>query len=187
MTASFLQRLKTLPNQLTFLRLASVPVLWALAILHLKIAFAVVLAIAGLTDALDGYFARKLRIASAWGAKFDSLADNTVGASMIAWIWLLLPDMVHAHPFSIALVIILFVLTVAICLIKFGTTPAYHLYTNKLGALLLYPFVICSLVFGINEWFFYATISIITLGLLEEIAMTLALKQATTDRKSVFR
>ena len=78
MSHSSLKTFTTLPNFLTLLRLLCVPVLWALALHSMKNPFALLLIIAGLTDILDGYFARKFRQETAFGCWFDSLADNTL-------------------------------------------------------------------------------------------------------------
>ena len=85
--------IKSLPNQLTFLRVLSIPILWLFALLQFKVAFVIVFAFAALTDILDGYLARRLKKESDFGAWFDSLADNIIAASLIFWIWLLLPEL----------------------------------------------------------------------------------------------
>jgi cardiolipin synthase len=70
--------LQYLPNSLTFLRLLlAVP----LGILILKGEFSLALAVgllAGITDALDGFFARRLGACSRFGAALDPIADKTL-------------------------------------------------------------------------------------------------------------
>ena len=53
--------------------------------------------ISGLTDALDGWLARKLRCESAFGAKLDSVADLLFYAVMI---FRILPILVSIFPIS---------------------------------------------------------------------------------------
>ncbi len=63
-----------LPSALTALRLASIP--WLLQALnqHQQARAIAILLLAGLTDILDGYLARKLDVCSTWGAYFDASA-----------------------------------------------------------------------------------------------------------------
>ena len=74
--------LKQLPNSLTFLRLLlAVPI--GLLILREQFELALWLgALAGLTDALDGYLARKLDAYSRLGAILDPIADKTMVTSI---------------------------------------------------------------------------------------------------------
>jgi CDP-diacylglycerol--glycerol-3-phosphate 3-phosphatidyltransferase len=73
---ALLKHLGQLPNQLTAIRLALVPLLWILALTEHTFYLGLGVALACLTDALDGIVARKLNLVSDFGARFDSLADN---------------------------------------------------------------------------------------------------------------
>ena len=68
-----------LPNKLTVLRIALVPVFMVLAYLpfpgHMYAALAVFI-LASLTDFLDGHLARKLNLITDFGKFMDSLADK---------------------------------------------------------------------------------------------------------------
>lgn len=65
-----------LPNTLTLARLSAVPlVIWLIASQRLHFAFWLFVA-AGLTDALDGYLARRLNQRTRLGAYLDALADK---------------------------------------------------------------------------------------------------------------
>jgi CDP-diacylglycerol--glycerol-3-phosphate 3-phosphatidyltransferase len=68
-----------LPNTLTLLRLALIPVFVLLFYLPFKwvnLACTVVFTVAALTDLLDGYLARRLGQTSAFGAFLDPVADK---------------------------------------------------------------------------------------------------------------
>lgn len=83
----------TLPNLLTLARLASVPILVLVFFLPFKsspLIAAVIFAIAGVTDAFDGYLARKMKLTSRFGAFIDPVADKL----MVAVALMLL---VHGH------------------------------------------------------------------------------------------
>ena len=69
-------QLRTLPNLLSLLRLALVPVFLYLIVSGQPIAAFLVLVIASITDWLDGYFARKLNQVTRIGALLDPAADR---------------------------------------------------------------------------------------------------------------
>jgi len=75
------QRFFTVPNQVTFLRLAFLPLFLALVFYdHYRWALAV-LVIAGCSDALDGLLARRLNQRTALGAYLDPIADKLLLSS----------------------------------------------------------------------------------------------------------
>ena len=78
------------PNLLTLLRMAVVP-LFVIALLNGEVGKALVLfAVAGLTDALDGFVARVFKQTSVLGAYLDPIADKLLITS--AYIMLSLPN-----------------------------------------------------------------------------------------------
>lgn len=79
-------RILTIPNLITFARLALLPVLlWMLAIRRFEAAFWLFLA-ASLGDGLDGFLARRLNQRSRLGALLDPIADKLTILG-IAWIF----------------------------------------------------------------------------------------------------
>ncbi|MDR0283502.1 MAG: CDP-alcohol phosphatidyltransferase family protein [Propionibacteriaceae bacterium] len=71
-------RVWTVPNVLSFIRLAGIPVfLWFLLGAKLDGVAVAVLAVSGVTDFLDGYFARKWRQVSRLGQVLDPIADRS--------------------------------------------------------------------------------------------------------------
>lgn len=75
------QRFLTVPNQLTFLRMAFLPLFLALVFYgHYRWALAV-LVIAGCSDGLDGLLARRLNQRTALGAYLDPIADKLLLSS----------------------------------------------------------------------------------------------------------
>lgn len=93
-----------LPNILTLIRVATIPVLVAAFYLPFKgsnMVAAVLFLAAGLTDWLDGYLARKLGQTSPFGAFLDPVADKLIVAVALlmlvqqhATLWLTAPAMV---------------------------------------------------------------------------------------------
>ena len=81
----------TLPNQLTTLRIILVPVFVVLLLQKdpwLKLVGVIVFAIASLTDAYDGYHARKYGETTRLGAFLDPLADKLlITAAFLLYVW----------------------------------------------------------------------------------------------------
>ncbi|GFR48704.1 hypothetical protein Agub_g10660 [Astrephomene gubernaculifera] len=80
------QPLMTLPNILTFFRLLLVPVLlgvWELSHRLTPSLCAVIFIAASVTDYFDGYLARKLKIATVFGAFLDPVADKIMVATAL--------------------------------------------------------------------------------------------------------
>ncbi|KXZ50063.1 hypothetical protein GPECTOR_18g42 [Gonium pectorale] len=80
------QPLMTIPNVLTFFRLLLVPVLLAVWELRYKLTptiCAVIFIAASVTDYFDGYLARKLKIATVFGAFLDPVADKIMVATTL--------------------------------------------------------------------------------------------------------
>ncbi|HUI95376.1 MAG TPA: CDP-alcohol phosphatidyltransferase family protein [Xanthobacteraceae bacterium] len=71
-----------LPNLITIARILMVPVVvWAIASREMQIAFLLFLA-AGVSDAVDGFLAKRLGMASELGAHLDPLADKALIVSI---------------------------------------------------------------------------------------------------------
>jgi cardiolipin synthase len=72
----------SIPNIITLFRILLVPVIvWAIASNEMEIAFAIFV-IAGLSDAVDGFLAKRFDMASELGALLDPLADKALLVSI---------------------------------------------------------------------------------------------------------
>ena len=80
------KELFTLPNQLTFFRIVSVPVIVALMLENtpvLDIAAALLFLLASITDLVDGWLAKKYNMQSKIGVLIDPLADKLLVISIL--------------------------------------------------------------------------------------------------------
>ena len=86
------------PNALTAIRIALIPALVVVYYLPYRSAHpaaAMIFALAGITDWLDGYFARRLQQTSAFGAVADPVADKLIIATALV---LLVADAATQRP-----------------------------------------------------------------------------------------
>jgi cardiolipin synthase (CMP-forming) len=76
------ERLLSIPNLITLARILSVPVMvWAIVTGWMLVAFLLFLA-AGVSDAIDGYLAKRFGMTSELGAYLDPLADKALIVSI---------------------------------------------------------------------------------------------------------
>jgi cardiolipin synthase (CMP-forming) len=80
--------IQSLPNLLSIARLAIAPYLfWALWRGHFSAALVAIL-VAGITDGLDGYLARRLKVSSRTGEVLDPIADKVLLSGAFVALWL---------------------------------------------------------------------------------------------------
>lgn len=124
-----------MPNLLSGARIALMPALLLAAILGSRTWFIVILAISLSTDALDGFFARRLNAYTDLGRKLDSAADYVTlltGAAGIALLW---PDIMHRElPWVIAGLCAFFAVLV-FGFMRFGRALGYHTWATKVLAM----------------------------------------------------
>ena len=146
--AQVTDRVITIPNIVSFIRLAAIPVFWWLLLAEDNVAGATILfALIATTDWIDGFLARALNQVSKLGKSLDPVADrlmifSAVVAGLIAGI---------VPPFiGIALVIreaYMAVVTVYLVSTKAGTLEVRYL--GKIATFLVYSSI---------GWFYFAAI-----------------------------
>jgi CDP-diacylglycerol--glycerol-3-phosphate 3-phosphatidyltransferase len=174
-----------LPNFLSSLRLGFVPVLLMLAYAGEAKIFLVCLIVSLLTDTFDGFLARRFNATTALGAKLDSYADLATTLAMPPCAWWLRPEVVRAEAVAIGLLLGLYVAAHGACLLKFRRVPCYHCWTGKVAATAaMIEFVI--LFAGGPGWTLWLLVPFVALASLEEIGITLVLREWRTDVPSLW-
>jgi len=176
----------SIPNLLSLLRLALVPVLIALAAAGQVDWFLALLAISLVSDVLDGYLARKLQQASELGARLDSWADMLTYAAMIFGLYLIWPLIFEEQAIYLFAATLSYILPVILALSRFGSFPSYHTWGAKLAAVLIAP-AYYLLILSDNQLFFRAVIIFHVLVAVEEMAITLILKYPKTNVGSIIK
>ena len=120
-------RVLTIPNLLSFFRLALVPVFLVLVIGRQDAAALVVLIVSSVTDFLDGYLARRLNQVSRLGQLLDPAADRLyIFAALIGLAWRdLLPWWLVAV--IVGRDVMLLVLGIVLASHGYGPLPVHHL------------------------------------------------------------
>lgn len=174
----------SIPNLLSLLRLALVPVLVVAACLNEDQLFLLLLGICLLSDMLDGYFARKLQQVTEFGARLDSWADMATYAMMILGLNLIWPTIFNQQFLYLVAATLSYVLPVVVALVRFSSFPSYHTWGAKLAAVLIAP-AFYLLVLYDEQTFFRLVIIFHVLVAMEEIAITMMLKNPKTNVASI--
>jgi len=178
------QAMHHLPNILSALRLGSIPLLLWLAWTGHPLAFLVILLAAILSDALDGWLARRLGATSAVGVRLDSLADYGVYIAVPLAGWWLWPHIVVRETFWFALVVVGYALPGALALLRFHRLSSYHTWSAKLAVALL-SVAVLVLFAGGPAWPLHIGAPVALLAGLEQGAITLLAHRPRDDIPSI--
>jgi CDP-diacylglycerol--glycerol-3-phosphate 3-phosphatidyltransferase len=174
----------TVPNALSLLRIALVPLLLALAAGGYTYAFTALLALSFATDVLDGFLARRLGQTSTLGAQLDSWGDFAVYASLPLCAWWLVPDAFARNVTFFALIAGSVLVPPVIALLKFRRASAYHTWLVKIAALLVGVSLIVLFAGGL-EWPLRLATPVSVIAAAEEIAITCVLRAPASNVRSL--
>ncbi|WP_294729906.1 CDP-alcohol phosphatidyltransferase family protein [uncultured Faecalibaculum sp.] len=180
-----LQRILTLPNLITCIRIAgALALIW---MVPFSPAFYTTYLICGLSDGLDGFAARVTGQTSEFGRHLDSVADlvlygtvflkllPAMTASLAGWIWIWL-----------AAAVILRLMVYALIAIRFRKFAATHTWLDKLSSILVFlvPF---SIEPGWQDWGCSLALFAATAASLEELIMFAGSSQYDPSRRTVLQ
>lgn len=122
---------KYLPNFITSLRIIGTACL--LFIDPLTTLFYAVYTLSGVSDVLDGFLARKLKVTSELGSKLDSIADLLLYAVMLIKIFpVLLKKLPVKIWIAVGAVLVLRLSSYLVAAVKYHRFASLHTYFNKL-------------------------------------------------------
>lgn len=154
-----------LPNALSMMRIALVPVWLALAVLERaralegepvrRAALVALLVIVGATDMLDGFLARRFALTTNLGATLDAVADKLATVAAVTFLAFFAPPGLTALPLWLwgALVLRDLVLGAGFLVIwrKHRTVAVEHRWHGRLSTLLLFVNVVAACA-GAPAW-----------------------------------
>jgi CDP-diacylglycerol---glycerol-3-phosphate 3-phosphatidyltransferase len=176
---------RQLPNALSGLRIALVPVLLWLAWTQRPTAFLLLFAFSLSTDLADGFLARRMHTGSELGAKLDSWGDLATYAvfPLCAW-WAFRAQVVNELVFVVAAVVA-FAAPTLVGLAKFHRITSYHTRLAKAVAIVMGVGLILYLGFDLPR-VFQAAVLFLLVEALEEIAITAVLPEWRANVPSFF-
>jgi len=178
-----------IPNILSLARLVVfLPFLWMLAIRGQPAWLGAVLIPALLTDAADGWLARALDQVTALGARLDSIADNTLLVSAVAWLAMLRPEVLAGRAGTmLTLSVGLWAAAITIGWIRFRRFANLHLYSHKISAGVGGAFLVVAFLYGFVPWLFYMAATASCLASVESITLLLKRDRVNEHMGSIFR
>ncbi|MDO5724860.1 MAG: CDP-alcohol phosphatidyltransferase family protein [Tissierellia bacterium] len=147
----------TLPNMITIFRLILVPVFWILFKLFDRIDLCIIVfMVAGVSDVLDGYLARKLDQITKLGTMLDPLADKLMNLSLL--LMLSIKNIIPQWIFIIILLkeILMIGLGIYIYLFKIDWIIPSNIF-GKIATASLYIYAVSWLIFK-NDFSYYLLI-----------------------------
>ena len=185
--AGLLAYLSSPPNLLTGLRLASIPVLWVLAMQGRDHLLGYGLGLAFATDLLDGPLARRMGRTSELGSRTDSLADHLLATSTVAWLFLLRPSFFEHHAGPLLGWAALALFTLGVAWVRFRRFVDLHLYSSKAAVFLAYTMAVGMLATGhFHEWHFRLAFAAAVFAALESLAVLLTRPDPDEHGGSIF-
>lgn len=148
-------------DHLTAFRLLALPALWALALTGHGVALGIGLALAGLTDVLDGPVARRTGRSTRFGSQLDSIADLLLMGSTVAWMALLRPAFLVENAIALLVWAGIGIAALVVLWVRFGRFGDLHLYSAKAAGVVGYVFAVWLFIFGDYSPAFWA----LTIGL----------------------
>lgn len=137
------EKFKDLPNSITVMRMVGTVSL--LFTKPMSLLFYIVYTIAGLTDVLDGFIARKFKVTSEFGAKLDSIADLMFYSVMLILLIPVLWVRLNKSIWIAVLIALVFRLTAYILsAVKLKEFASSHTVLNKITGLCVFavPFIL---------------------------------------------
>lgn len=185
MTSSTVKR--NIPNVITSLRIVGTVLLLRAELLSLR--FFILYAITGITDALDGFLARKLKVSSSFGAKLDSISDllfyTVLLIRLLPTLWdVLLPQ--YYIWYVVALTVALRLFCYGYVAFKYKCFSSMHTYLNKLTGLVVFCVPFALLASDPKPWC-WVVVAVATLASLEELLMQLLSKKYQMGKKTLLQ
>ena len=172
---------RKIPNILTVLRMVCAILL--LFFRPLSVWFFVLYTIAGLSDMLDGYFARRFQTQSELGARLDSAADFLLCAVILV---VLIPFYHWPHwvILWISVIAVIRLAALLVCYLRFRQFAFLHTYLNKATGLLLFLSPVLFWLFGLNATAIIVCL-VATISALEELLLDCTAKEFNSNKKSI--
>ena len=170
----------------SFYRIFAAPFLLVLIWFDERLIFSWLLLLSYLTDAIDGYLARKLKITSARGSQLDSFGDQVTLAVGLIGLFYFESNFIKTNFLLILVAFIPYVIQMIIAYVKYSKATAFHTYLAKLSAIVQSVFILWALFFSPEYILFYAMLAIGLMETFEEITLIFLYDKWVSDVKGIY-
>ena len=178
-------RMSVIPNIISGARIVCAAILLFLAWEGYRNAFIMLLLASLVSDAIDGYIARRFNVTSKLGAKLDSLGDMAIYLTIPICAWWLWPQILKQEALFVFIAIVSYIVPLIAGLIKFRKVPSYHTLGAKTAAVFM---SIAILLLFLTEftWVFRIAAIFQVVVACEEVLITIRLPILQSDVKSIW-
>ena len=167
-------------------RIMAAPVLLVVAFIDEREVFSWLLLISYLTDGIDGFLARRLKLSSARGSQLDSYGDQLTFGVALVGIWVFENDFLRENLVLILIAIVPYFIQVILAFRKYGKATAFHTYLAKLSAIVQAIFILWLLFFEPVYPLFYLMIILGIAETLEEITLIIMYDKWVEGVKGIY-
>lgn len=175
-----------LPNILTTLRIAAIPVLAALAWRRASEPFAALLIACLLGDVVDGSLARALHATSRLGALLDSVADTLLFFMAFVGALVFHPELARDHGVAFGLAPVAWLAENAAALLRYGRLSSFHTYLSRAAAVAMGVFVGVLFMWGLVPGLLYVASGLVLVATCEEFILLWLLPEWTPDVRGAY-
>lgn len=174
-----------IPNILSVLRIITAPFLLFFAWKGFRNLFIGFLLASLLSDAVDGYIARRFNASTSLGTKLDSFGDMAIYFTVPLCAWWLWPKVLTEEAVFVFIAIGAYLFPLIAGLIKFRQVPSYHTLAAKIAAIVM-SIAIFTLFLTEFAWIFRFAAIFQAIVACEEILITIRLPQLQSNVKSIW-
>jgi len=174
-------------NFITLYRIITAPLLLILIIRGFTDLFKWLLLLSFISDILDGYLARRLKVSSELGAKLDSIGDDLTILVAIIGLFFFKIEFIKEQLFFVIILLSLYLMQLLLSLIKYQKISSFHTYGAKICALLQGVFLLSVFFFKEPIYPLFYLSSILTIAeLIEEIILVFILPNWESNVKGLY-
>jgi cardiolipin synthase len=178
--------IRHLPNSLTSLRIAAIPLLVSLALAHEHDRFVWLVIACLLADVIDGALARAMNVTSHLGAQLDSVADTLLFFATIAGAFLFYPESIRAHAVAFTIVPAAWLAENLAALGRYGRLSSFHTYLSRAAAVMMGTFLAALFALGMQPWLLHAAVVVVLIATAEEFVLLWLLPRWTADVRGLY-
>jgi phosphatidylglycerophosphate synthase len=171
---------------LSICRIFCGPLMLVFLLMGNKPVFAWLLLLSFITDILDGYIARLLKITSSRGAMLDTIADVIIFVTGLAGMLKFEKTFLLEQYKILGLALVPYFATLIFSIARYGKPSSFHTYLAKAAAVLQGLFLLFLFFFGVNYWFFIITVAISSMVSIEEFFIILFQPSWKPDVKGLY-
>ena len=177
--------MRVIPNIISGARIVCAVILIYLAWEGYRNAYIVLLFASLVSDAIDGYIARRFNASSKLGAKLDSLGDMAIYLTVPICAWWLWPHILRQEALFVFITIAAYLAPLIAGLLKFRKVPSYHTFGAKIAAVLMSTAILLLFLTEFT-WLFRIAAIFQVLVACEEILITVRLPMLQSNVKSIW-